>query len=226
MTDPRAADEARHPPGKDPGWTETWCFEFGTLAQEIGGFVADTLHPATRRAWYWSALVRAGEPLLHVVDLDVAAPRLGLELRSEGLWAGHVCEAPLQQWTVANECTAVALDDPEEGAGRAYGVQAPMALDLEWYASAAAQTIEDGYQQTGEVEGVVDLLSGRLELSLPARRWHRWGIDAWAWDEPALDAVGLAAPVRVGDVVLDRQLTAQGWHQRVRPPGGDDARTR
>jgi hypothetical protein len=207
------ADENRHPAGPDPGWTETWCFEFGTAAEGIGGFVGVTVHPWGGRAWYWSALVRVAEPLLHVVDLAVPMPRVGLELRSDGLWADHVCEAPYEQWTVANECMAVALDDPDDAAGRAFGTQAPMALDLEWYASAAPQPIELGYQQAGEVEGIVELVGRRVELSAPARRWHRWGVDAWRWSEPS-HGEGLRAPVRVGDVVLERVLTDRGWTQR------------
>jgi hypothetical protein len=164
--------------------------------------------------------------LLHVVDLDIAMPRAGLELRSEGLWADHVCEAPMEQWTVANECMAVALDDPEEAAGRAFGVQSPLALDLEWYASTAAEPIELGYQQTGEVEGIIDLVGQRLELSAPARRWHRWGVDAWGWNESVDDVHGERAPVRVDDVVLERTLTARGWTQQVRARGDDAAGTR
>ncbi|MCU1345771.1 MAG: hypothetical protein JWL70_2037 [Acidimicrobiia bacterium] len=233
MTDPNSwppGSEERHEPGADPGWAETWCFEFGSLAAGIGGFAAVTLLPALRRAWYWSALVRAGQPLLHLVDLDVQMPRQGLELRAEGLWADHICEAPLEQWTVANECMAVALDDPGEALGRAFGVQAPMAMDLEWYASGPPRPIDLGYRQAGEVEGVVELVGSRLEVSAPARRWHRWGIDAWRWTEPELDgaatAGGLKAPIRVGDVVLERVLSDQGWSQRAFVPGPDAAGTR
>jgi len=228
VTDSRAADEARHPPSDDPQWTETWCFEFGTSSAwdggGIGGYAAVTLHPFARRAWYWCALLRTGQPLLHVVDLEVPLPRIGLELRSEGLWADHICEEPLEQWTVANECMAVALDDPDEAANRAYGVQAPLALDLEWYASGPPIDVELGYQQSGEVEGVIELVGSRLEVSAPARRWHRWGIEAWRWDEPRVE--GLRAPVRVGDVVLERVLSDRGWSQRAAPLGGGGADTR
>ena len=41
--------------------------------------------------------------------------------KAQAMWAEHVCEAPFEQWTLGNETYAVALDDPDEGLGRAYG---------------------------------------------------------------------------------------------------------
>ena len=43
--------------------------------------------------------------------------------QGRGLWAEHVCDAPMEQWTVANETYAAALDDPDEALGRAYGAR-------------------------------------------------------------------------------------------------------
>ena len=56
-------------------------------------------------------------------------------VKAPGLWAEHTCDAPMQQWTVANETYATALDDPDDALGRAYGVPTAMAFDLEWYAT-------------------------------------------------------------------------------------------
>jgi hypothetical protein len=146
-----AADELRH---ADAG-AEEWTFSFWTADGSAGGLVLLRLLPAIRTCWYWAALVRAGQPLLHVTDWEAPLPRVGLAVRSEGLWADHVCEAPYEQWTVANETYAVALDDPADALGRAFGMSAPMAFDLEWYATSAPTAVRDGYEQQGEVHGVV-----------------------------------------------------------------------
>ena len=45
--------------------------------------------------------------------------------------------SPFEQWTVQNECYAVALDDPADALGRAYGESTPVAFDVEWYADGA-----------------------------------------------------------------------------------------
>ena len=51
-----------------------------------------------------------------------------------------------------------------------------VAFDLEWYATAPARAVPDGYAQDGVVHGLVELAGGPLHLTeVPARRWHRWG---------------------------------------------------
>ena len=117
-------------------------------------------------------------------------------MRSSGLWADHICEAPFQQWTVANEAYAVALDDPDGALGRAYGVTAPIALDVEWYATGPPSALVDGYEQQGEVHGTIELGEGGLELDgLPAHRSHRWGDDlAVPPAEPAVAHLGRGLP--------------------------------
>jgi hypothetical protein len=217
------ADEQRHEPGPEPDWHEAWWFDAWAPGGAAGVATALVLFPNARRAWYWAVLVRAGEPLLHAVDLELIAPTAGLRVRTSGLWADHVCEAPFEQWTVVNELYAVALDDPDEALGRAHGLQAPMAFDLEWYATAPAEPGEDGYTQAGEVHGVIELRGGPLELQGLGRRGHTWGVARWdeSWGEGATG--GLAAPVRFPspasgrDLVLRQLLQADGWHRWRRP---------
>ncbi len=109
----------------------------------LGALSANRL--LARTAWYWSALVRAGEPLLHVTEWDVAlrADAPGV-LKAHGLWAEHVCVAPMEQWTVSNECYATAIDDADDALGRATGQPTAIALDLEWYATAPPEPSRPG----------------------------------------------------------------------------------
>jgi len=210
----RAADEQRHADAA----VEEWTFTFWAADGSAGGLVLLRLLPATRTCWYWSALVRAGRPLLHVNDWDAPLPRQGLTVRSEGLWADHICEAPLEQWTVANETYAVALDDPADALGRAYGTSAAMAFDLEWYATAGPTEIEGGYEQEGEVHGAVELGEGPLEVEAArGRRTHRWGDALEPWlPPPAVAHLGRRAVTRLPDgTVVDLALTADGWRSRV-----------
>jgi hypothetical protein len=209
-----AADELRH---ADAG-AEEWTFSFWTADGSAGGLVLLRLLPASRTCWYWAALVRRGEPLLHVTDWEAPLPRVGLAVRSDGLWADHVCEAPFEQWTVANETYAVALDDPADALGRAFGTSAPLAFDLEWYASSAPTAVAGGYEQQGEVHGVVELGGGALDVvASPAHRTHRWSDTLAPWTPgPAVAHLGLRAVARLPDgTVVDLVLTAGGWRSRV-----------
>jgi hypothetical protein len=202
-------------------------FEAASADGSVGLAAALTFWPESRRACYWAVLVQSGAPLVHVAELDLPLPVVGLRVRSPGLWAEHVCESPFEQWTVANEVHAVALDDPDDALGRAYGEPRPMAFDLEWYAAAPAAAMHvaglDGYVQIGEVDGVVELPGGPLHVVAPSRRRHWWGSAPWWPDDPARGPVpaGRRAPVALdgeaGRWVLERVLTPGSWWEERRP---------
>lgn len=232
MTEYVPADDGAHPPGEGPWWCETWWFGFWTPDRLVSGFTELTLLANQGRSWYRAALARQGRALLLIDELDAPAPRQGLEVKAEGLWADHVCEQPMHQWTLANEAYAVALDDPEDAIGRAYGTVTPMAFDLEWYATEAVQPIVDdargaddapgarhrgfaavrGYRQLGEVHGVIELSGGALTVVGSGHRRHTWGPVALASvaDRPDGPWVPFRLPAPF-DVVVDDTLTSQGW---------------
>ena len=60
------------------------------------------------------------------------------------MWADHVCDAPLRQWSVGNEAHGVLLDDPEEAWRRAHGTLVPVTFDVEWHAIAAPTALDAG----------------------------------------------------------------------------------
>lgn len=178
------------------------------------------LRPGEKRAWYWAAVVGDGRPLVSVVDLDVPLPRRrsSLELRAEGLWADHVCETPLDHWSVGLEAFGVALDDPGEALGRGLGEPTPLGFDLEWedegppvgYDLGHGAAVR-GYETACRVHGEVIVGQEHLEIDGSGSRRHAWGVLPWgadAWTHvsavpdgarpSALDAVGgQRAPVRV-----------------------------
>jgi len=120
-------------PHPDAG-VEEWAFTAWVPDGSLG--VVSAHRRVGRSGWYWSAVVRDGHPLLHVTEWEVPLRADSPDvLKAHGLWAEHVCVAPIEQWTVANECAAAALDDPDEALGRGYGAPTGLALDLEWYAT-------------------------------------------------------------------------------------------
>jgi hypothetical protein len=213
-----AQDEGPHDAGDGPWWSEQWWFSWWAPGGDEGGFVELVFLPNARRAWYRCVYVAPDLPLLAVEDLEVPLPRQGLRVRGHGLWADHVVEAPLRQWTVANETRALAVDDAEVLVGRAYGEQVPFALDLEWYADGAVTRLgAHAYEQQGEVAGVLEL-GGHEHRALAgrSRRAHRWG----PLELPSVGAVdGRRVPHRMPApfaVVVDDVLGPDGWTRRRR----------
>ncbi|MGH9118716.1 MAG: hypothetical protein ACRD0A_12815 [Acidimicrobiales bacterium] len=180
MALPAAADEREHPPGDDPDWGESWSFEFLTDAG-LGGYVTLTLFPALGTTWYWAYLVGDGGGPVAIIDDSAPLPRPpgSLELRTEGLWAVHVCETPLDHWTIGNEAFAVRFDDPDEALGRQRGDRVPLGLDLEWETAAPVVDLTGGYAVPCVVHG--EVLVGHDRLAIDGWGWrdHRWGVIDW-----------------------------------------------
>ena len=77
------ADEGRHAPGDDRFWSESWYMDFHRDDGSLGGYVRVGLYPNLGVTWYWACLVRAGQPLVTVIDNEAPLPRPpGLELRT------------------------------------------------------------------------------------------------------------------------------------------------
>jgi hypothetical protein len=209
------ADDRPHPGAA----VEEWLFAAWT-ADATTGLVSGhrLLGP---RAWYWACLATQDEPLLHVAEWDVPVRADPLLVKAHALWAEHICDEPMEQWTIGNETYATALDDPADALGRAYGTPTPIAFDVEWYRVGEPAPIDHGYEQRGVAHGAVDVAGrDRLELvEVAAHRWHRWSSDVVGFGPVVLPTVvahtNVRAPFAFPDgSSTDLVLTPGGWRER------------
>jgi hypothetical protein len=197
---------------------DEWVFAAWAPDGSVGALSGHRL--IGRRAWYWSAVVELGLPLLHLAEWDVAVRSDPFVVKAPEMWAEHHCVAPMRQWSVGNEAHAASLDDPDEALGRGYGVPTPMACDLEWYAIGGATAIEHGYEQVGVVHGEIELLDrdNIVLTEVSAHRWRRWTTDDRLEPirlESVIAHTGLRAPFGFPDgTVIDWVLTTGGWRRR------------
>lgn len=186
---PDPADEGRHQPDADRLWNESWYFDFVTRDGETAGYARVGLSPNLDALWYWAYLVRpaAEHPLIAVIDHDVPIPAAGgsVELRSEGLWADHIVETPLDHMTVGLEAFGVALDRPEAAYGDLRGERIALGFDLEWETDRGltfAYPLTTRYEISCTVHGEVLVGDERLEIDGVGQRDHSWGVrDWWAY---------------------------------------------
>jgi hypothetical protein len=198
---------------------EEWVFAAWTADATIGLLSGHRLLGPL--AWYWACLATEGLPLLHVAEWDVPVRADPLLVKAHALWAEHICDEPMEQWTIGNETYAAALDDPAEGLGRAYGIPTPVAFDVEWYAAGSPEPIDDGYVQRGVAHGAIDVAGrDRLELvEVEAQRWHRWTTEPGGFGPVVLPTVvahtNVRAPFAFPDgSTTDLVLTPDGWRER------------
>ena len=190
------SDEARHPVGPDPLWSESHYLDFVDEAQGVAGYVRLGLCAGLGRAWYWACLVGPDRPLVTVIDHDVAIPTApSLEIRIEGLWADLTVETPLDHVSVGVEAFAVGVDDPAEVYGDLRGDRVPFGLDLEWETDGGPPYPYPGvdrYEVPCRVHGEVLVGQEVLEIDGWGQRDHSWGPRdwwsiAWSWTAGRLD---------------------------------------
>jgi hypothetical protein len=178
------ADERAHPPAGD-GWWESWQLDVAA-DDGIGVAVLLACSPATGVAWWWTHVLlpdRSGPVVVR--DHEVPLPRVGLEVRADGLWGELVCETPFEHWTYGLEAFGVALDDPSESRRGEFGERIPVGVDLEWEVEDDVGEVRmgddelPGYEQFGTVRGEVLLGRARFGIDAVSRRAHRWGVPRW-----------------------------------------------
>jgi hypothetical protein len=174
-----------------------WLLDFASAGSEgIAGFVRLEVREAERVAWYWTYLVGVPDVdgVLVVRDHEVLAPKQGLEIRADGLWAELTCETPREHWTFGLEAFGIRLDDPAEAlrAGGEIGERIADGLDIEW------EVGPDG-PPAGTVHGDV----------LVARSSHAIDGPGWFYDDGVPEAEA-EADVVAGDVIANVVIPIDG----------------
>jgi hypothetical protein len=169
---------------------EAWWWWGWAHDRSAGLFVGLELRGS--RFDYRAGLVRQARQTVYVEELDGVGRRAGLELKPPEMWADHVCDVPLRQWSLGTEAHGVLLDDLREALVRPYGTRVPVTFDVEWYATERAVDAEHGYAQAGEIDAVVELTDGLVEVQGHGGRLHVWGLTPSVAD--ALTRAGFFAP--------------------------------
>ncbi len=181
-----SSDRAHRWPGTAE-WFELFDLLFFSPQGSLGGHLTVLRWPASNQAWYWAAVVRAGQPSAVVVETDLALPADSIELRGSGIWADHICEDPLVHWSYGLEAFALALDDPDEAFAapppspgthvEVRGERVPLGFDLEWEATDTSTVqLADGFAHPGRVHGVILLGADAYDLDGFGVRLRRWGV--------------------------------------------------
>jgi hypothetical protein len=193
-------DEFRHTTDDHLLWTEAWYFDAVAPDLSWAMYACLALCPNLGRAWWWSVIVRDGEPMLLVRDQHLDLPRT-FEVRGDGLWADLACHDPMVRWQVNFEGFAVALDEPGDAYTHERGDRVPVEFEFEWDAAAEPSAISDGYGQRCTV-------SSDFGEPVTGYRQHTWGAkDYWSREwvmcegEDAADAV--IVPRLEGGVVVE-----------------------
>ena len=190
---------------------EQWQFDFWSPAHDLGGWTHFTYDSASRSGWYVTALIGAQRPLVLVVDPKLQIRELSqyLEFRAEGIWAQHVCETPLEHWSVGLEAFGVSLETVEDAMGDQWGNRTGVGLDLEWERVDNPEPTDTGFRKRCSVAGEALIDQEVIDLNVEGWRSRSWGSTLGLVDRPT----GSCIPIRVGTTVLtvEPDFSGQRW---------------
>jgi hypothetical protein len=203
------------PHRQESSLVEQWQFDFWSGEHDLGGWVHFTYDQSSRKGWYVTALIGVDRQLVLVVDPKVPIPQLTqyLEFRAEGIWAQHVCETPLEHWTVGLEAFGVTLETAEDAMGNQWGKRTGVGLDLEWERIEDTEETDTGFRQRCSVTGEVLIDDEVIDLNAQGWRSRSWGADLGLVDRPT----GNGIDIDVGGIVLtiEPDFMGQQWVGRL-----------
>ena len=125
---------------------------------------------------------RRDRPLVTVIDHEVPLPEApSLEIRTDGLWADHTVETPLEHFSLGLEAFGVGLDDPAEVYGELHGDRVPFGFDLEWETDGGVP-LPDGSPATrcrASCTARSSSATRRIDFDGLGQRDHCWGVRDW-----------------------------------------------
>ena len=203
------------PHRQESSLVEQWQFDFWSAEHDLGGWVHFTYDQSSRKAWYVTALLGVDRQLVLVVDPKIPIPQLSqyLEFRAEGIWAQHVCETPLEHWTVGLEAFGVTLETAEDAMGNQWGKRTGVGLDLEWERIEDTEETVTGFRQRCSVSGEVLIDEQAFDLHVDGWRSRSWGPDLGLVERP----IGSGIHIDIGGIVLtvEPDFMGQQWDGRL-----------
>ena len=183
---PSAGDEAAHPAGDEPLWSESWYFDFADPQQGIGGWVRLGLIPNQNTAWITALLCGPDIPTVAVVDFEAALPDDPALVHTDAIDLTHAATTPLQSYRVGLRGQGQAYDDPAALLRGDAGRPVEMTMDLTWTTAGTPYQYRPTprYEIACTVSGTITAADQLFVVQgVPGQRDHSWGVrDWWSMD--------------------------------------------
>jgi Ecdysteroid kinase-like family len=192
---PSADDEAAHPPGGDPLWSESWYFDFADVAAGLGGWIRLGLVPNQGHAWINALLCGPDLPTVAVLDFAAALPEEHTHVRTGDVDLVLEATEPLRSYRVTLHGRGQAYDDPAALLRGEPGRPVEVTMGLTWTTVGMPYRyrLSPRYEIPCAVSGTVTAdgrsfafsdAAGQRDHSWAPRDW--WSMD-WVWSALHLD---------------------------------------
>ena len=215
-------DEARHPPGDELLWNESYYLDFVAGDGEVAGYIRLGLYPNMGVTWWTAMVVGRDRPVVASVDYRLPLPGgSGLDLATERYQVEVTNSAPLGTMALRGTVDARSHDDAASVYRGDGGGEVRLGFDLTWTTDGTPYhyDLTTRYEIPCLVEGQLTVGGDRLDVSGPGQRDHSWGVRdwwafGWCWAAARLDD---GTRVHVADIRIPGHPLDFGY---VQPPGG------
>ncbi len=179
---PQPADEARHEPGPEELWNESWYFDAISGDRRIGMYTRLGLYPNLGVSWITACICGPDRPTLAVLDFAAPLPdgeRLTVD--AHRVHVEHVCESGLERFRVRMRATGEAHADASALLRGEAGDPVPLGFELSWetLGEPYAYRVATRYEIPCRVSGTITVGEERIELLGVGQRDHSWGTRDW-----------------------------------------------
>ena len=181
---PEPVDEARHEPGAEDLWNESWYFDAVSDDGTIGVYTRLGRLPNQDVALITAAIVGPGRPAVMIARSDAPLPPADDDLQRiavDGLHLQHHCEEPLRRFRVALIGMGETHSDESAPLRGEPGEPVDIAFDLTWETDGVPYQWRRStrYEVPCRVTGTVRVGDEEIAFEGPGQRDHSWGQRDW-----------------------------------------------
>ncbi|HEX4563360.1 MAG TPA: phosphotransferase [Solirubrobacteraceae bacterium] len=192
---PDPADEARHTPGSEQLWNESWYFDAVSADGALGVYTRLGLYPNMGVAWVTAFVCGSDRASVAAIDFEAPLPEGDdLTVERDGLLLTHACLSPLERFAVRLQARGEAHADASALLRGEAGEEVDVGFDLEWttHGEPYAYRVATRYEIPCDVAGEVRIGDEVLTLRGAGQRDHSWGARdwwsaEWMWSAGRLD---------------------------------------
>lgn len=217
------ADDARHEPGPEEWWNESWYADVADMGGTYGAWLRFGLYPNRSETWFHLVVARPGQPVVIFDDLEAPLATGDAQSLITDTWACELsAEEPLERWRVEASATGRAHADPVGVYRGEPGEPTPVEIDLTWHSQGDPYHygVSPRYEISAHVTGTIRVGDEVIEVDAPGQRDHSWAVRdwwafRWCWSSGALDD---GSRFHLSDIRIPKM--PMGFGYRI-DPGGD-----
>ena len=176
------ADEARHEPGPEKWWNESYYLDFVDGDGAFAGYVRLGIHPNQGVAWWTAAVVGRDRPCVMSTNYTLPLPAPdATSVAHDGVSVDCIVEQPLKAFRVVASAPAVSYADASGVYDGSAGTPTTVDFDVTWTTDGVPYhyVLSPRYEIPCTVRGTIRIGDEEFTVDCRGQRDHSWANRDW-----------------------------------------------